>query len=327
MPRVFIIPHRENEAVFSRLISKANSSQADFMFHVLPPDDSPNSPMRAGVADFRPILEYLNARKLALGATPTDLLITFFDGILTAREAGLTNLFMAGSRYDELTPCNAVISLRFLSWGILEERFNYDLQRHAFLHLVICGLLGAYTHLQAHHETFGCLLDFNSRLFDFNRKLQRGYYLCSPDERDCHRKVQAERYGNSILQLCSVLKYDIDQPALQIVIGKLVMGDKFENIQNATIINRSLVVEAFNTVKEGLDEATANALVKIAEAVEKSGNHAAGAMFNEFSTEMAKPTRDKGKLRQYWEGLLAILPNLATLAEAAGKVAELFAAK
>ncbi len=33
------------------------------------------------------------------------------------------------------------------------------------------------------------------------------------------------------------------------------------------------------------------------------------------------------KLRQYWDGLLAILPKLATLADAAAKVTDLFTGK
>jgi hypothetical protein len=97
--------------------------------------------------------------------------IALFDGALTAREAGLSNFFMAGARYDEPTPCTAVVSLRFISWGILEQKFDYDLQRHALLHLILCGLLGAYTHIEAHHETYGCLFDFNARLIDFKSKI------------------------------------------------------------------------------------------------------------------------------------------------------------
>lgn len=325
MPRVLIMPHRENEAVFSQMVSKANEAQADFTFHVLPPDDSPERPTRGGVADFRDILTYLDQRKPTLGGQSNDLLLTFFDGILEARKEGFSNLFMAGSRYDEPTPCNGVISLKFLSWGVLEERFNYDLQRQAFLHLCICGLLGAYTHLNPHRDTYGCLLDFNDRLFDFNRKLQRGFYLCSPDENDCHRKLERERYGNSIIRLCSVLKRGIDKQALQIVIGEIVMGDKFENIKNATIVNRSFVVDAFNATKEQIDKETADALVTIAEAVEQSGNTAAGTLFDSFNQELAKLNHDKGKLKQFWDGLVSVLPSIATLTNAVEKIGSLFA--
>ena len=82
----------------------------------LPPDEDFNRSICGHIADFRDILTYLDARKNMLGARSEDLLLAFFDGVLEAREAGLTNLFMAGSRYDEPTPCTGVISLGFLSW-------------------------------------------------------------------------------------------------------------------------------------------------------------------------------------------------------------------
>jgi hypothetical protein len=260
-----------------------------------------------------------------LGAQPNDLMMAFFSGTLQAREANLTNLFMAGSRYDEPMPCNAVISLQFLKWDILEEKFNYDLQRHAFFHLCLCGILGAYTHVEAHYQTYGCLFDFNSRLIDFNRKLQRGYYLCSPSESNCHQRVQNERFGNSIIQLCSVFKYGLDRHALQIAIGEIVMGDKFENLTNVgNIVSRSSVINAFNTTKDQLDEETANALVLVAKAVEESGNPAAGVLLNHFNEELSKSNRDNGKLRDLWNGIVSVTPQVAKLTDVASKIKDLF---
>src|SRR5215468_7415587 len=130
MPRIFIIPHYENEALFPEIALRSNSVQADFVFHVLPPDNDHTGPLHTDAADFRQILSYLEQRKSHLGADTTDLVIAFFDGVLTAKEIGLSNLFMASSRFDEPHPCTAVISLRFISWGILEQKFDYDLQRH-----------------------------------------------------------------------------------------------------------------------------------------------------------------------------------------------------
>src|SRR5262249_39274601 len=142
MPRVFIIPHYENELLFPEIALRANSAQADFKFHVLPPDNDPDSPLHAQAVDFRQMLPYLEKKKSRFGAERNDLVIAFFDGVLTAIDAGLSNLFMAGARFDEPTPCTAVISLKFISWGILEQKFDYDLQRHALLHLILCGILG-----------------------------------------------------------------------------------------------------------------------------------------------------------------------------------------
>ncbi len=227
MPRVFIIPHHQDERLFCGIATLANDSQADFRFHALPPDTDADSPLASPASDFREILSYLDRRKKSLFAADTDLLVAFYDGLVQAREARLSNLFLAGARYDEPTPCTAVVSLKFLSWEVLEEKFDYNVQRHALLHLLVCSILGGYTEIEAHRETYGCLFDFNGKLVDFNRKLARGYYLCAPNERDCLRRVQQTQYGNSITQLCSTLKHKHDQHGVRIHIGELKMEENY----------------------------------------------------------------------------------------------------
>lgn len=324
MPRVFVIPHHHEEQLFSETAATANASQSDFRFHTLPPESREDSPLMAPTADFRCILKYLENRKRALDAAPDDLMVAFYQGVLGANEAGLTNLFVAGARYDEPTPCTAVVSMRFLSWDILESKFDYSLQKHALLHLLVCCLLGAYTHVDAHTATFGCLLDFDARLSDFNRKLSRGYYLCSLQENGCCRAVQGEKYGNAIIQLCSTLKYKTDQKSIQISIGELIMGDSFKNIKDSTIINRSKVVNALNTIGGQIDEDTKTAIIEVANVVSESRNAAAGALFDQFNDELAKPHRDSSKLRQFWHGLTTVLPDIAKLGGAVAKIVALF---
>lgn len=102
------------------------------------------------------------------------------------------------------------------------------------------------------------------------------------------------------------------------------MGDKFEQISNSTIINRSSVENAFNQTKERVNEETADALVEIAEVVEKSNNIAAGSLLNNFMDEVKSKEPDKSKLRQYWDALVSVLPSIATLATACSKIAVLF---
>src|SRR6516165_4225242 len=51
-----------------------------------------------------------------------------------------------------------------------------------------------------------------------------------------------------------------------------VMGDTFSNIQNSTIVNRSLVENAFNKAKSEVDSDAAAMLLKVAEFVDQSGN-------------------------------------------------------
>lgn len=95
--------------------------------------------------------------------------------------------------------------MKYLGWDILEEKYNYDVKKHSILHLIICGLIGAYTHLEAHND-IGCLLDKNMQLTSFNLKLQRGYYLCSRHEFAGNENIRKEIYGNAILCLCDTFK-------------------------------------------------------------------------------------------------------------------------
>lgn len=99
-----------------------------------------------------------------------------------------------------------------------------------------------------------------------------------------------------------------------------VMGDYFSNISNATIVNKSVVQNAFNKVKETIDEDTAAALAQIAEHVEKSGNKEAGEVFNAFNEELQKLDPKKSLLKSFWTGLTSLLPTVSAIAGIAEKV-------
>jgi predicted transcriptional regulator len=103
-----------------------------------------------------------------------------------------------------------------------------------------------------------------------------------------------------------------------------VMGDVFRDIQNATIINKSLVENSFNKVKREHDEETSKALVKVAEFIENSKDPAAGALFNNFNEELNKPQPDKSRLKSFWTGIEKALPTITTIAGAVAKIAPLF---
>jgi hypothetical protein len=262
MPKVLILPHYQYEGEFTNFLDQANATQADFKFYLLPPEGGNSSPLKKPRADYLEILEFLDSQKKRLDLDKEDLLIAFYDGVITALDRGLTNLFIAGANIEEeVYPCTAAVSLQFISWGILEQKYDYSLQRHALFHLVMCCLIGGYTKIGKHEETYGCLLDFNNHLISFNRKLQMGYYLCSSSQHGCYEAMRSERYGNSIMRLCKVLKNGIDQKKLEVIIRELVMGDKFEQISNSTIVNRSQVDNAFNSStsesKKTLTEAAA----------------------------------------------------------------------
>ena len=225
MPKVLIIPHYQYENEFTSFLEQANSTQADFKFYLLPPESKHASPLKKVHADYLEILGFLDSKKKHLALEKEDLLISFYDGVITALDHGLVSLFIAGANIEDLYPCTAAVSLQFISWGILEQKYDYALQRHALFHLVICCLIGGYTKLAAHHQTYGCLLDFNNELVSFNRKLQMGYYLCSSNQSGCYDAMQSEHYGNSIIRLCRVLKDGINHKKLQVIIQELIMGN------------------------------------------------------------------------------------------------------
>lgn len=242
MPKVIIIPFSKIESTCRDAVNYANSCQSDFLFYLIPPIDLKDSPLLKPCSESIDILNYLDSLKKIYNCDSQDLVLTFYNGVLTAKDYGLTNLFMAGTNIDETPPCNGVISLKYLDWGVLEEKYNYEVQKHSILHLIVCGIIGAYTHVHPHSESYGCLLDRNDRLVTFNQKLQKGYYLCSHDEKNCYEKIELEKYGKSIIRLCENFR----SPNYKTLVQEIIMGDKFENISNSTIINRSNLENTLN---------------------------------------------------------------------------------
>lgn len=129
--------------------------------------------------------------------------------------------------------------------------------------------------------------------------------------------------AEQIVQLFPIDQQMSAKAKAEILIEELVMGDKFENIHDSTIINRSAVRDALNATQLSLGKDFAEALSVVAAAVEESKNVAAGAIFNSFSEELKKPAPDKSMLRQCWDGLTTLLPNVATIAKASSTIAAL----
>ena len=68
-----------------------------------------------------------------------------------------------------------------------------------------------------------------------------------------------------------------------------IMGDQIHVTGSGnTIVNRSLVQNAFNRVKESLGEETANALLRLEAAINQANNREAAENFGSFSEELKK---------------------------------------
>jgi hypothetical protein len=96
-----------------------------------------------------------------------------------------------------------------------------------------------------------------------------------------------------------------------LTINNIHMGDKFENIHNSTIYNRSKFTNSLNTIKSKYGEETAKALEQVKTIVEKSANTDAGELFDTFNEEIVKEKPKKSILNACWKGLLDVLPVIA----------------
>ena len=105
---------------------------------------------------------------------------------------------------------------------------------------------------------------------------------------------------------------------------EVVMGDKFENIRDATIVNKSVIEHSFNKIRAEQGEEVASALKAIAEFIERSGNREAGDLFDRFNEELNKPEPKKSVLKSVWAGIEKAIPVATALAESVAKLKTIF---
>ena len=105
---------------------------------------------------------------------------------------------------------------------------------------------------------------------------------------------------------------------------EVTMGDRFQNVTGGTIVNRSLVDQSFNRVRQTAGADVAEALQQVAAIIEASGNKAAAEQFDAFNEELQKPEPRKSVLRTLWSGVVAALPSLDTAVDLAAKIGTLF---
>ena len=110
------------------------------------------------------------------------------------------------------------------------------------------------------------------------------------------------------------------KPSYNIFIESLHMGDNFENIHNSTIINKSLVENAFNKVENTYDKDTRDELEKVAKLIEESKNPTAVTLFDNFTEEINKQSLDKSKLQSIWNNIVKVLPTVSTIATSVEKI-------
>jgi hypothetical protein len=93
------------------------------------------------------------------------------------------------------------------------------------------------------------------------------------------------------------------------------VGDTFSNISNSTIVNRSLVQGAVTGLGQSNKPESAEALWRLADLVEQSGNSDAGEYLNDFTEEIQKSVPRKTIVRSMWEGIQRALPSVSTMVQ------------
>jgi hypothetical protein len=116
---------------------------------------------------------------------------------------------------------------------------------------------------------------------------------------------------------------DLLEPGYQRPV-EVTMGDRFENIQDTTIVNRSTVENAFNRVAPQVDSELSDALRELADAVQASGSTAAAETYASFTEELERSEPRKSVLRSLWDGLTDALPSVLQMTEVVAKVTSLF---
>lgn len=116
-------------------------------------------------------------------------------------------------------------------------------------------------------------------------------------------------------------------PVLAVIVEErteIIMGDKFENIHNSNIVNRSKVVNAFNTLSDDDDQDLKDALRQIVEAVEALDDEEASDVAEELVDAVANKKKPS-VIKALWTSLQEAAPVVSTLSGAAATIAGLFA--
>lgn len=203
--KILIYPDKNLRFLFMDLIPKLNS-QYQFNFELLKELKVLEDIVTKEKIDFNIEKDIISKFKTENNFEDTDLIILFSYNQLSDSKYKVANLFLAGRGINEDNKCTAIASLNNVNWRLFSNEYNYEIQKHSLLHILICALIPTYCEINPHFETLGCLLDVNIKLSDFKEKISKGYFLCK--EKECFDKVEKSKYGNSILQLCHTFKYN-----------------------------------------------------------------------------------------------------------------------
>jgi hypothetical protein len=131
-----------------------------------------------------------------------------------------------------------------------------------------------------------------------------------------------EALGRILERMRPTVRQHVEYVIQETIMGDKVMGDKFENIKDATIINRSTVQNSFTALNEAALEDVRRELEEMLHKVEETGSPEAAEVAEAF-VEESGGARRKTVLTGLWDRLRELAPvvgGLATAGTAIGKV-------
>jgi hypothetical protein len=102
------------------------------------------------------------------------------------------------------------------------------------------------------------------------------------------------------------------------------VGDKFSNISNSTIINRSLVNGSLQHLAERGESEAATAIKQLGEIIDQNDNQDAAEAFNALNREIASDSPKRGVIRSLLSGIKDTLPAVAKVAESVNTITKVF---
>jgi hypothetical protein len=199
--QVILLPNHDSKHFLQNISALLNNAQDVFHFRLM--DESPNKYLSSEhlQVDVDEALQNVYSFKTECSLRDEDFVIQFINKSLVSTSRGLINLFIAASSIGESSPRVAVISTSFIRKHILPVDPTYIIQRHAFYHLIVCCLVGAFLEIDA-REDRGCLMDFNSFTPNIRHKIENGYTFCEA----CTTIVDRHPLGKAVFEICGALK-------------------------------------------------------------------------------------------------------------------------
>lgn len=107
---------------------------------------------------------------------------------------------------------------------------------------------------------------------------------------------------------------------------EVTMGDKFENVSQSTVINKSQVDQSFTETSSISANELTEMLTELATIIAATRNHEAAEQFEAFREEAERERPRKAVLQTLWTSITALLPSIEKAADVVAKVVRLVGA-